>query len=155
MARRALTSNGPSFILRSMLDSRGTSLVEVVIAILLVAMMTGPIMSTVLTSSMSQRRVERRVAAAAAARSLSERLKGFVVADRRLARGPGVGPDGWSLPGDREGVYALAPGVHALDAGLWAPGLPNATVAYAVTVRETPVGPQPDVDFAFQWEDER
>jgi hypothetical protein len=137
-----------------MRGSRGTSLVEVVIAILLVAMMTGPIMSTVLTTAVSQHRVERRVTAAASARALSESLKGYVTADRRLAPGPGVGRDGWTLPGDAEGIYALAPGVHRLDAAVWAPGLPGATVAYAVTVRDTPSGPEPDVDMAFQWEDD-
>lgn len=134
---------------------RGATLVEVVISILLVAMMTGPIMSTVLSASMAQKRSEHRVAAAAAARGLSERLKAFVTADRSLANGPGVGRDGWSLPGDGTEAYALAPGTHRLDAGVWAPGLKDCggSISYSVAVRDTPSGPEPDVRMNVSWED--
>lgn len=132
------------------------TLVEVCVSVLLVALMTAPIMSTVLTSSISSKRGDRRLNAAAAVRGLSEHLKAFVTADRALARGPGVGPDGWSLPGDASYLWALEPGRHELDPARWAPGLAESggRISYVVAVRETRTGPEPTVTFTVSWEDE-
>jgi len=131
-------------------------MVEVCVSVLLVALMSAPIMSTVLTSSMSSRRGDRRMSAAAAVRGVSEHLKAFVTADRTLVRGSGEGTDGWTLPGDRSGMYALAPGRHELDAARWAPGLADCggQIAYEVVVRASPAGPEPTVTFTVSWSDE-
>src|SRR4051812_43834760 len=94
-------------------------MVEVVVAILLIAMMTGPMMSVALTSRMSVGRTDRRMAASICAKRVSEALKAYVTADRSLAFGPGMGADGWSLPGDQAGGYALGAGLHDLDSALW------------------------------------
>ena len=134
-------------------SEQGYTLVEVVIATLIIAMMAGPMMSVALTGRMSVGRTDRRVAAAASVRRLSETLKAFVTADRTLALGPGSGADGWTLPGDDSGAYALAAGHHALQVSQWAPALAayQGAIAYDVAVRSTPSGPQPDVTFSIAW----
>lgn len=136
-----------------MRGERGASLVEVVISMLLLAMMTAPIMSTVLTGSLSSKRADRRLSAASSVRAVSENLKAYVTADPSLVQGAGAGPDGWTLPGDRSNLYALAPGHHELDPVRWAPGLNGfgATISYDVTVRTTNSGPEPDVVFNVAW----
>lgn len=133
----------------------GFSLVEVVVSMLLIGIMAASFMSIALTGKMSSGRVQRRVAAAAAIRQTSEALKSFVTADRSLARGPGVGVDGWRLAGDQSGLYALDAGHHTLDAAVWAPDLAAAggTIAYDVTVHAAPLGPQPTAEFSVTWDE--
>lgn len=138
-----------------MRDSRGTSLIEVVISMLLLAMISVPIMATILTGAMSSGRLQRRGDAAAAVRRVSENLKAYVTADPSLALGPGVGSDGWSLPGDSSGLSALQGGRHPLSAEMWlqtlAPNPYSGRISYDVTDRMTPSGHQPDVRFAVSW----
>ncbi|MBI4371770.1 MAG: hypothetical protein HY552_05685 [Elusimicrobia bacterium] len=124
-------------------------------ATLLVAFMTVPVMALLLSARLSMGRQSRQVAAAAAVRRLSEVLKAYVVADLSLAPGPGAGPEGWSLPGDRRGGYALADGVHELDPALWAVDLSSysAVVRYQVTTVGTPAGPQSRVSFEVSWKE--
>ena len=138
-----------------MRGSRGSSLAEVVVSILIVAMMAAPIMSVALTSTMSSGRGARRVAAATAVRRVSEHLKAYVTADTTVARGPGEGIDGWSLPGDASGRYALAAGRHDLAPDRWSPELAayRGSLSYDVTMATTPAGPQPNVVFRVSWED--
>jgi hypothetical protein len=138
-----------------MRHARGTTLVEVIISILLVAMMTVPIMSTVLSGAMASGRIQRRLDAAAAVRRVSENLKAYVTADRAVARGPGGGVDGWVLPGDLSGQPGLQAGHHTLSSDVWLPTLAPrpylGKISYDVTARMTPLGPEPDVSFAVAW----
>lgn len=132
---------------------KGYTLIEVIIAILLVAMMTPPIMSVALTSRMSTGRSDRRMAAAGAVRALSEQLKAYVTADMTLAAGPGSGVNGWILPGDQSGLTALQAGHHDLSAAQWLPALASfgGTISYDVTTRSTPSGPAADLTFNVAW----
>ena len=136
----------------------GQSLIEVVIATLLLAMMTVPIMAAALSGRQLTARTTRRLQAAGHARHAAEALKAFVVADTTLISGPGAGPGGWSLSGDASGLNALAPGHHDLDPAEWLGDLAAqpyyGTLSYDVTVRATPQGPQPDVVFNVQWTDQ-
>ncbi len=131
-------------------------MVEICVSVLLVAMMAAPIMSTVLTSSMSSLKSDRRMSASAAVRGVSEHLKAFVTADPSLARGSGGGVDGWSLPGDTSELSALEAGHHELDPARWAPGLVGCggRISYDVTVRATPSGPEPTVTFTVSWNEQ-
>ena len=142
----------------------GQSLIEVVIASLLVAMMTIPIMAAAFGGHQLTAKTSVRLQAAADARRVAEALKAYVVADATLYltdpryKGPGVGIGGWVLPGDASGLNALDAGHHLLDAATWLPGLDappyNGTISYDVTVRATPQGPQPDVVFNLGWSDQ-
>jgi hypothetical protein len=136
-----------------MSDSRGSSLIEVVVSLLLLAMMTAPIMSAALGAQVFSGRSDRRLAAAAAVHRLSEHLKPYVTADRTAARGPGQGPDGWTLPGDESRLAALESGHHDLQAAQWASALApySGNISYDVVVRDTPSGPEPDVRFTVTW----
>ncbi len=133
----------------------GFTLVEVVIAILLLALIALPLMMALVTGRTASGRSARSVLATAAIHRVSEHLKAYVTADRSLARGPGVGADGWSLPGDRSGSWALAAGRHELDGATWAPDLAayGGRLAYDVTVRQTPSGPVPTVTFDMTWDE--
>lgn len=136
-----------------MRGSRGSSLAEVVIAVLIVAMMAAPIMSVALTSTMSSGRSSRRVAAAESVRRVSEHLKSFVTADTTVAQGPGQGIDGWVFPGDDSTLYALHAGHHDLAPALWVPDLVpyQGRISYDVSLATTTTGPQPDVVFSVTW----
>lgn len=136
----------------------GQTLIEVVIATLLLAMMTVPIMAAAFGGRRMSARTTRRMQASSRARHVSEALKAFVVADRTLAAGPGTGSDGWTLSGDASGLPALAAGHHELAPAEWLPDLAappvSGTISYDVTVRLTPQGPQPDVVFNVRWADQ-
>lgn len=136
----------------------GQTLIEVVIASLLLAMMTVPIMAAAFGGRKLTARTTRRLQAAAYARQAAEALKAFVVADQTIVSGPGTGSNGWSLSGDASGSYALAAGHHELSPAAWLVELAaspyNGTISYDVTVRQTPQGPQPDVVFNVQWTDQ-
>lgn len=136
-------------------SERGSSLVEVIVAILLIALMTAPLMSTALTGRMSMGRADRQIAAAAAVRALSEQLKAYVAADLSLATGPGTGASGWLLPGDQSGMTALQAGHHDLAASRWLSALApyGGTISYDVTSVPTPSGPRADVTFNVAWKE--
>ena len=131
----------------------GFTLVEVIVSVLLIAIMSTSFMSIALTSRSDRGRIARRAAADAAIRRVAETLNSYVTADRTLANGPGAGADGWRLPGDASGLRALDAGHHPLDAAAWAPALSEAggEIAYDVTVRTTPSGPQPTATFSVTW----
>lgn len=141
--------------MKTKLGRRGTSLVEVVVAMLIVGLLSALCMPIFLTGRLSEGRAERRAAAADVAHRLSEELKAYVTADPSLAPGPGGGVDGWSLPGDTSGRRALAAGPHPLNSALWAGRLaefrPN--ISYTVEVRRSPSGPQPDVVIQVEWQE--
>lgn len=122
-------------------------------SVLLVGIMAMSFMSIALTGRMSRGRIQHRAAAAASIRRVSESLKSFVTADQSLARGPGNGVDGWSLPGDFSSLTALDAGVHPLSVATWAPELEPLAgeISYVVAVRNTDSGPQPTVSFNVSW----
>lgn len=138
----------------SLSSRRGSSLIEVIIATLLLAMMTVPIMAVTLTGGALTGKTERRLYASTAAARLAETLKAYVVADTTLIAGPN---GDWALPGDSSGLNALEAGHHDLSPEIWVPELAGApyfaTVAYDVSVRQTPQGPLPDVSFDIRWND--
>lgn len=136
-----------------MTRERGSSLAEVMVAVLIVGLMTGPIMSVLMTGTMAAGRTGRRVAAAASVKRLAENLKSFVTADRSFVNGPGTGPDGWSLPGDASGLGALDEGHHRLLPSVWTPELEpfSGQISYDVFVDSTPAGPVPTVSFSVSW----
>jgi type II secretory pathway pseudopilin PulG len=139
-----------------MRNARGSSLVEVIISILMLALLATPIMSVALSGHMAAGRADRRIAAAAAVRRLSEHLKAFVTADKTVVRGPGGGDDGWHLPGDGGLRGALDAGHHELDPAQWLPTTLTAyggRLSYDVTPRMTPSGIQPDVSFSVSWDE--
>ncbi|MFA6318606.1 MAG: hypothetical protein WC943_14450 [Elusimicrobiota bacterium] len=139
------------------MGERGTTFVEVSIAMLLVAIITGSVFSVAITARQGGGRAMRRIIADQAARQLTERLRGYVSGDTTQTaidwgfRGPSSGMvavDNWSLHGapainddagivDSMGsVHALAVGTHTLSAGIlpaWFTAPPyNATVRYRV-----------------------
>jgi Tfp pilus assembly protein FimT len=139
-------------------DESGETLLEIIIAILLLAMMTVPIMGAALGGRQLTLKTGHRQQAAADSRHVAEALKAYVVADTSLAEGPGTGTGGWTLPGDESGTYALAAGHHVLTPAVWLPEFAsppyNGTISYDVAVRSTPQGPQPDVAFNVQWNEQ-
>jgi type II secretory pathway pseudopilin PulG len=136
----------------------GQTLIEVIVAGLLLGMMTIPIMAAALGGRQLTAKTSRRLQAAADLRHAAEALKAYVVADTTLVSGPGTGGGGWVLPGDTSGLKALAAGHHVLLPATWLPDLAvppyNGTISYDVAVRSTPQGPQPDVVFNVQWADQ-
>lgn len=144
------------------MNARGQTLIEVMIASLLLAIITVPIMTAALGGRKLVVKSSQRLEAAAGARRAAEALKAFVVSESVVddpslvpGGGPGVGSDGWALSGDLSGLNALDEGTHTLSPSEWLPSLAaspyNGTISYTVTRRSTPQGPQPDVAFTVTW----
>lgn len=134
---------------------RGFTLIEVVVAMLLTLVMATGVLSALVTARMSVGRTQRRAAAAQAVRRLAETLKAYQTADTTLVPGPGGWPNGWGLPGDSCGCAAFQPGVHALNASVWAPDLATVggNISYTVAETSTPLGPQPTTSFSVTWKE--
>ena len=137
--------------------NRGNTLVEVVLAMLLIGIMCALVMPVFLSGSMAAGRSERREAAADAVRQLSEELKSYVTANPALATGPGDKnkSNGWSLRGDSKVQEALAPGKHELDVTQWAKPLVayKGKLSYTVIPNQTLSGNQPKVQFDVTWDE--
>lgn len=131
----------------------GYTLVEVIIAMLLVLIMSSAIMGTALTGRQSTGRTVRRAQAAQAVRRVAEALKVYRTADTAAAAGPGGAPNGWGLPGDSCGCAAFQNGVHNLSPAVWTPELTaqGGAISYTVTTANTALGPQPTVAFNATW----
>ena len=93
---------------------RGYTLVETLVAVMLVSVVVTSVFSLVLTARMGTKKTGRRAEAMFLARSYMESLKSFVTADTSQ---PGPYP-GWVLPGDPCGCYALSNGVHNMTGAL-------------------------------------
>ena len=136
-------------------STRGTTLVEVVIGIMLVAVIGLSLMSIALTSRRNTGRIDRKTAAAMAGKKILDNLKNYVTSDTSASTGPGIGAGGWTFPGDGCACYAFADGAHALDAASWLPALAgapyNASVGYTVTSAVTVNGKQPTVALSIKW----
>ena len=119
--------------------NRGYTLVEVVVAMLLSAIMISAVFSVALTGrTQTSSRGDCQVAAAQAAQALLQRLKNYV-ADPSYATsgitGPGPG-GGWTIQGDGAS-YALSVGNHTTTDQKIIPaslsGAPcNASISYTV-----------------------
>ncbi len=114
------------------MKARGYTLVEVVVAMLLIAVMVSSVISVALSAKQGGGKTERRLIAARASKHLTAMLKTYV-ADPSIAVttataaswGPGTGTNKWSLDdgtindNDINGspcvdCYALAPGTHTV-----------------------------------------
>lgn len=131
----------------------GYTLVEVVIAMLLVLIASSAIMGTALTGRQSAGRTVRRAQAAQAVRRVAEALKVYRTANTAVAPGPGGAPNGWGLPGDACGCAAFQNGAHNLSSAVWAADLAaqGGKISYTVTTAATALGPQPTIAFNVTW----
>lgn len=105
---------------------RGYTLVETLVAVMLISVVVTSVFSLVLTAKLGTKKTGRRAEAMLLARAYMETLKSFVTADTTQ---PGPFP-GWVLPGDPCGCYALQNGVH------------NLTTALPVEFRNAPINGQ-------------
>ena len=131
----------------------GFSLVEVVIAILLTAVIVTSVFSVALTSKTGNITAERRLKAAVGTRQVSSMLRTYVTGDQvdsgMNLPGPGSPPNTWSMTSPVTGIvdhfgtypcggarndYALAPGDHCLTGvlGTFEAAPYNARVWYRV-----------------------
>ncbi len=144
---------------------RGTTLVEVLVAILLVAMVTLSVFSVTLTSKRLGGKAERKIAAANAAKRVLERLKNYISADPTAATASYAPGGDW---GFRDGSmqdscyprYALDPGCVPHDVSSFLPAplrLPpyNMRMIYTVTADFPPGDPnfRPTVNVRVDWDE--
>jgi len=95
-------------------EEDGYTLVETMIAMLLVASIVTSVFSMVLTAKVASVKTGNQGKAHYYARQQAEKLKSYVSADL-TAPGPTAG---WLYPGDASGLYALDPGVHNVTSNL-------------------------------------
>jgi prepilin-type N-terminal cleavage/methylation domain-containing protein len=98
--------------------SKGFTLIEVIVSVLITAVMVSSVFSVSLTSKRSNVRADRRLIAAQAARSLTSTLQSYVSADTAqvIIPGPSGGSAPWELPSDTNASnYALSGGSHTLQ----------------------------------------
>ena len=135
----------------------GFTLVENLVAVMLISVVVTSVFSLVLTAKMGSKKTGRRAEALYYVSRYREILKSYVTADRSQP-GPGVG-GGWALPGDSL-PYALQPGQHVLTGALPASftAFPvNGQLSYLVTdVPCSPTLPPPNpqcqsVSFSVAW----
>ena len=121
----------------------GYTIVEVVVAMLLSAVMISAVFSIALSGRQTTARSDRRLVAAQAAQSMMQRLKNYVTGDYSNAA---LGPNGsWTIAGDSDTHgYALYPGTHNFvkTSGIVPDALMpyNGTLSYTVT-QVTPLTP--------------
>jgi len=141
-----------------MKNQNGFTLVEIVVAMLLTAIMAGSMFSLALTARQGGARGFRKLVADQAARQLSEQLKSYVTIDYASTSGiagPGRGANKWSMndttvvPNIQDDCgtgswptdcYALALGNHNIKGYLpaWFAAAPyNATILYTVSSAES------------------
>ncbi|MBI4061969.1 MAG: type II secretion system protein [Elusimicrobia bacterium] len=141
---------------------KGYTLIEVVVAMLLIGLMSALCMPAFLTGRMADGRAARRAAAADAVHRAAEELKAYVTADIGAGtRGPGTNcsgnANGWCLPGDASGSWALDHNVaHNLTGAPWAALLATwgGTLSYSVAVPDatkSSLVQQPTVTFNVAW----
>lgn len=92
----------------------GYTLVETMIAMLLVAMIVTSVFSMVLTAKVGATKTGTQAKAHFYARQQMEKLKAYVSADLSAA-GPTAS---WRFPGDSSGTYALQAGNHVVTSNL-------------------------------------
>ena len=114
----------------------GFTLVEVVVASLVSAMMITSFFSIALTSRMQTGRSNRKLAASQQAARVLEKLRGYVADPTVYNTGYLQLPNAGKLPGDASGVWALTPGLHDVSSLLNTDpnfnGLPTFSMQYCV-----------------------
>lgn len=151
--------------------SRGYTLVEVVVAMLLMAIMVSSVFSLALSSRQAGGKSERRMEAARITKEVTGLLKNYVTGDptTTLIAGPNANnpANTWSLDDPTRvppvtdtctcggpNPYALAPGTHTI-AGLlplWFSGPPyNATLKYYVGSETIDGSPAPQINVTVDW----
>jgi prepilin-type N-terminal cleavage/methylation domain-containing protein len=102
---------------------RGYTLVEVVVAMLLAAVMITSVFTVALSNKRSNLKQDSQAMAQASSQSVLKMLSAYVTADWTQSVVPGPnsrGTNSWSLDGDdyedvtRPGAWALAPGSHTI-----------------------------------------
>lgn len=114
----------------------GYTLVEVVIAILLTAVMVSAVFSIALTSKEASPKLDRKMAATQAANAVAQKMRNYITSDvsNTLIAGPSGGLPGaasWQIGG----LYALTAGVHNLPLSYLPPeiaGMSGASISYEV-----------------------
>lgn len=128
-------------------DCRGFTLVETLIAVLLISVVVTSVFSLALTAKISSVKTERRASGMFYVRRTTEKLKAYVTADKTAAVAAAMGaPVDWKLPEDAcnsglgtcsaANCWALEICTHDVTAMLPAAlsGAPiNAKLAYTVT----------------------
>ncbi len=122
-------------------NTQGFTLIEVVVAMLITAVMVSSVFSVSLHTRRNDVRADRKLLAAQATRQLTSTLEEYVTADHSSAQSVSFSPGGswaWQAPvTDSAGGYALAAGTHTLTHYLpsWFEAAPyNAHAVYYVQV---------------------
>lgn len=150
---------------------RGFTLVEVVVAMLVTAVVVTSVFAVAMTVKRGTAVSERRVAANNAGKELLEKLKNYVTPETGTWPGPGVGGS-WRLPEDScgtcpAGCYALRVGCEhdasSLIPARWRAAPYNMTLRYQVYVIENPPGScggalpcgtgQPQIEVRLRWDE--
>lgn len=134
------------------MDERGASVIEVLVAAVIVAIAATSVFGVAAATLRAQTDLDPFEAAAASVESLQSALKNYVAADRS---DPSWGPNGsWSLPGDVV-ADALALGVTHDGSRFLDPRLvrarPGARLSYVVTAPYGADGPLA-VDFSVSYQ---
>ncbi|MFH1726726.1 MAG: prepilin-type N-terminal cleavage/methylation domain-containing protein [Elusimicrobiota bacterium] len=130
----------------------GYTLVETMVAILLVSFVVTSVFSVVLTARMGAHKTGVRGQALYFVRQSMERLKAYVSADTSA---PGPTPN-WTYPGDACNCYALAQGVHDITSTLPVSfrGAPrNGTLEYNVSNQACGGQMCQRVEFQIKWDE--
>jgi prepilin-type N-terminal cleavage/methylation domain-containing protein len=148
-----------------MKTSKGFTLVEVIVAVLITAVMVSSVFSISLSSRRGNLRADHKLIAAQATRQLSATLQNYVTADNTVATSIGgqagfQAPGGtWQFPGDSVG-YALEPGSHTATGYLpgWFEAAPyNARAMWFVSCTGTcppdPSAGAPWISVAVTWDE--
>jgi prepilin-type N-terminal cleavage/methylation domain-containing protein len=139
---------------------KGFTIVEVVIAILLVGVMAMAF-GLAMTAKTAGVQVDCRTQASAAIRNVSDALKSYVTADATLTSPVGPGNNAascsnkWHLPGDTNVNCALTnSGTHVPPTsllGVFATAPCNGTLTYTMTTLTPTGGDQQKVTFVASW----